>query len=369
MSKLTFNNRQNIFYNTLKSAVDEYFVRQDISKTGNWKLYLKTIVLFPLAIALYVSLLTLHVNIWWGIGLSIVLGFTLAFIGFNVMHGARHGSEASKKRISDTFSVIMNGLRGNAFIWKLKHNIIHHTYTNIDGIDDDIVKTPVLRECSTQKWMPVHRYQQYYIFILYGFTSLIWVFLTDYLKYFTQRVLVTPFKKMDFREHFIFWISKVLYLVFYVAIPVAAVGWGAWAIGFLVMHLALGFTLALVFQLAHVVEQAEFEVAGLEPKRIENEWAIFQIKTTADFAGKNKILSWLIGGLNFQVEHHLFPRVSHVHYPAISKIVKETCHKFNLPYNYYPTMTSALASHYRLMKQLGTKPFPDQSVDSALTNS
>jgi linoleoyl-CoA desaturase len=135
------------------------------------------------------------------------------------------------------------------------------------------------------------------------------------------------------------------------------VGWKAWAIGFGCMHLVMGLTLALVFQLAHVVEHAEFHhVAENDNKKIEEEWAIFQVKTTANFAPNNKIISWFVGGLNFQVEHHLFPRVSHVHYPAIRKIVKQTCEQFNISYNEFPTMTSAVVSHFRMMKQLGKRP-------------
>ena len=135
-----------------------------------------------------------------------------------------------------------------------------------------------------------------------------------------------------------------------------AVGWKAWAIGFACMHVSMGLTLALVFQLAHVVEHAEFELVEENDKVIENEWAIHQLKTTANFAPRNKIISWFVGGLNYQVEHHLFPRISHIHYPRISAIVASTCKKYDLPYNVYSTMSGAVASHFRMMKSLGKKP-------------
>jgi linoleoyl-CoA desaturase len=147
-----------------------------------------------------------------------------------------------------------------------------------------------------------------------------------------------------------------LYALFYVVIPVMLVGWQTWAIGFAAMHLTLGLTLALTFQLAHVVEHAQFEIATLDPKLIDNEWAIHQVRTTANFAPRNHFINWYVGGLNFQIEHHLFPRVSHVHYPAISKIVKRVCEEHNINYNQFPTMWGALASHFRMMKQLGQKP-------------
>ncbi|MGB8190891.1 MAG: acyl-CoA desaturase [Chitinophagaceae bacterium] len=356
MAKVSFNNKNSIFFNYLKKEVEGYFQERKIKKTGNWKLHLKTVTLIPVAIALYVFMLIFPLSLAWGLLLSGLLGFVLASVGFNVMHDACHGSYSSKKWVNNVLSLTLNALGGNAFIWKFKHNVIHHTYTNVDGIDDDIAKSPVMRQCQTQKWVPAHRFQHIYVVLVYAISSFAWVFMMDFNKYFKQRVVDTPLQKMDATDHFMFWLSKALYVVFYIAIPVLAVGWQAWAIGFACLHIVQGFTLAIVFQLAHVVEHAEFEVAGQDAKTIENEWAIHQIKTTANFAPQNKVISWFVGGLNYQVEHHLFPKVSHVHYPAISGIVKDACKKFDLPYNEYSTMSAAVASHFRMMKQLGKRP-------------
>lgn len=356
MYKVSFNNKNRVFFNTLKANVDQYFVDNNISKTGNWKLYAKSFVLIPAAIAIYICLLYVSMPAYLGIILSGLFGFTLASIGFNVMHDACHGSYSSRTWVNDIMGLSMNALGGNAFFWKLKHNIVHHTYTNIDGIDDDINNKPFMRECSTQKWYPIHQFQHNYMFFLYGFTSLFLLFITDYIKYVTRKVYTTPLKPMDFREHLVFWVSKLLYVGFTIVLPIITVGWQAWLVGFLTMHFVLGLTLALTFQLAHVVEHAEFDFAGMEPKKIENEWAIHQVKTTADFAANSKLVSWFAGGLNFQIEHHLFPKISHVHYPEVSKIVKKTCEEFGLFYNYFPTLGGAIASHYRFMKQLGQKP-------------
>ena len=173
------------------------------------------------------------------------------------------------------------------------------------------------------------------------------------MKYFNQKILTTPIKKMVLKEHLIFWISKLLYLFFYVALPLYVVGLLPFLVGFLVMQFTKGFTIAIVFQLAHVVEDTHFEDAKLKNVKIEEEWAIYQVKTTADFATSNKVLSWFVGGLNYQVEHHLFPKISHIHYPAIHAIVKETCNKFDIRHINYSTLSSAVASHLRFMKQLG----------------
>lgn len=356
MAKVTFNNKNNTFYQALKSSVDDYFSQQQLRKTGNWKLYIKTAVLVPGVLVIYLLLLLLPVPLIPGILLSLLLGFLLACIGFNVMHDACHGSYSPSEGVNNLMGLTLNALGGNAFIWKFKHNIIHHTYTNVDGIDDDIAKSPLLRHCTTQKWVPMHRYQHIYIVLVYAISSFAWVFFLDFIKYFQQKVQHTPLQKMSRREHLIFWLSKLLYVVFYIVIPVLMTGWLPWLIGFSAMHIALGFTLAIVFQLAHAVEETDFVYVGEhDTRRIENEWAIHQVNTTSNFAPRNKIISWFVGGLNYQVEHHLFPRISHIHYPAINRIVKQNCAAFGIVYHEFPTMRHAIASHFRLMRQLGRK--------------
>jgi linoleoyl-CoA desaturase len=353
--KVSFNNSNKVFFNTLKSAVDEYFSKNNIRKTGNSKLYVKSAILITATLAIYVSVMVIPMPGWLGVLLSACFGAGMAWIGFNIMHDACHGSYSTKKWVNYVFGLSMNALGGNAFLWKLKHNIIHHTYTNVDGVDDDINNMPFMRECASQPWKPMHKFQGYYMFMLYGFTS-IFMWISDFIKYFSKKVYTTELKPMDFTEHFIFWASKIMYLIVYVVIPIAALGWQSWLVGFLVMHFVLGLILALVFQLAHVVEHAEFTAASIEPLKIENEWAIHQVKTTANFAAKSKLVTWHCGGLNFQIEHHLFPRISHIHYPEISKIVRDTCEKFGLRYNYFPTMAQAVHSHFKVMNELGKHP-------------
>lgn len=363
MAKVSFNNKNKVFFDDLKKEVDQYFSDNKIKKTGNIQLYLKTVILISSAITIYFLLLSYSIPVWPAILMCALLGCILASIGFNVMHDACHGSYSSRKWVNEVFGYSLNALGGNAFIWKFKHNIIHHTYTNIDGVDDDIAKSPIMRQCSTQKWVPAHRFQHIYVILVYAISSFAWVTLMDFNKYFSQKVHNTKLQKMTFKEHFIFWISKLLYIIFYVVIPIATVGVGSWAVGFTVMHLFLGFTLAIVFQLAHVVEDIEFAYApGDDPLIIENEWAVHQVKTTANFDRSNKLLSWFVGGLNFQIEHHLFPRVSHVHYPAISKIIEAKCKEHHLPYHVNPTFLSAIASHFRMMKELGKPPQPSTGL-------
>jgi linoleoyl-CoA desaturase len=353
LHKVTFNNKNSVFYDSVKEKVEDYFRKNNISTTGNFKLYLKALVLIPSAIAIYITVVFFNIHPAISIILCAIFGFTLASIGFNVMHDACHGSYSKKKWINYMMGLSLNCLGGNSFIWKIKHNIIHHTYTNVDGVDDDIAKMPVLRQCESQKHLRIHKYQHIYTFLVYGLSSFLWIFLMDFIKYFSKKITSTPINKISTTEHVIFWSSKLLYVFFYIALPIYFVGAIPWLLGFTVMHLVKGFTLAIVFQLAHVVEGTHFTDANHQSMKVEREWAVYQMETTANFATKNKIISWFTGGLNYQVEHHLFPKVSHVHYPAISKFVQESCEKFGVNYICYPTITSAIASHYRLMKHLG----------------
>ena len=353
MPKITFNNSNHLFFQSVKNSVDAYFKSNRLKKTGNWKLYVKALVLIPVAVAIYIYLLSGNYSWPLGIGLSALFGFTLVCIAFNVMHDACHGSYSGKKWVNEFMGLSMNVLGSNAYIWKIKHNIIHHTYTNIDGVDDDINNRPLLRQCTTQKWLPIHRFQFIYMFILYSVSTLAWMWGTDFFKYFSRKIHTTVINKIDVSQHVIFWLSKLLYVFFYAVVPIYFLGWQAWLTGFLIIHTTMGIALSIVFQLAHVVEKTSFDAVAEDHKIIASEWAIHEIKTTADFAPKNKLIGWLVGGLNFQIEHHLFPQISHIHYPALSKIVQQQCELFGLPYHYYPTMSQAIYSHVRLMKQLG----------------
>ncbi len=357
MSKITFNNKNNEFYLSLKHSVDQYFEQSGESKTGDWRLYSKTIILVAAFVGCYLALMLVAMPVFAIIALCIVMGFTGACIGFSVMHDANHGSYSNNHKLNEFLGFTANFLGANAYFWKQKHNIIHHTYTNVDGIDDDIAKSPIIRQCESQRWVPAHKWQHLYLVPVYALSSIFWIFIMDFTKYFTRRIYTTAAWKMTTKNHVIFWLTKVWYAAIYIAIPIMIWGVGPWFLGFLIMNAAMGLTLSLVFQLAHVVENTEFEHIPLDTtKHLETAWAEHQIRTTANFSMNSKVISWFVGGLNFQIEHHLFPKVSHVHYPAISKLVQQKCKEFNLPYNYYPTFNTALASHFRVMKSLGDKP-------------
>ena len=209
--------------------------------------------------------------------------------------------------------------------------------------------------CPQQPRYGAHRYQHYYLTFLYAISTLYWIVLKDWIAYFNGSRFNVATEKMKPLDHLVFWTTKLMYLGIYIALPSYLWGFGWAFLGFVIMHAVLGVIMSFVFQLAHVVDNVEFEHANTELTQLENEWAVHQLATTSDFAVNNHVLSWFLGGLNYQAIHHLFPLISHVHYPEVQKIVEKTCLEFGVQYNSQPTFRAALASHFRHMKRLGQK--------------
>ena len=341
------------FYHELKARVSNYFTESKKPSTGNFGLYFKAVLFWAAYVALYVHVVFFTPQTWIAIIECFFMGGLTAAIGFNVMHDGGHGSFSNSKFWNKIAAFSVNALGASGIMWNNKHNIIHHTYTNIDGVDDDIEIKPMLRMCPTQKKYFIHRFQHIYVWFLYTLLLLVWVFESDYRKYFRKSVGTVPIKKMSTFEHFAFWIAKAGYAFMMIALPIMMVGFVHWLIGFLIISMFAGFVLSVVFQLAHTVEETAFPVPDPALNNIENEWAIHQVETTANFATKNKLISWLVGGLNFQIEHHLFPKISHIHYPAISKIIKQACEEYGIKYIEFRKMRHALVSHTSHLKRMG----------------
>ncbi|WP_304517519.1 fatty acid desaturase family protein [Cecembia rubra] len=341
------------FHEDLKGRIKNYFLEKNLKTTGNFSLYFKAIVMVLAFIGIYVHLV-FFTPIWpFAILESIILGALTAGIGFNVMHDGAHGSFSRKGWVNELAGISINFLGANVHMWKTKHNVAHHSFTNVDDHDDDLNAGAFLRLGPNQKRYKVHRFQHRYFIFIYAILYFYWVFFTDYKKYVTKKVAETPIKKMDLKEHVSFWGFKAVHLFLFIILPIYMVGFLPWLVGFLIFGLATGVIMSVVFQLAHVLEETSFPTPDKATNKLEDDWAIHQLKTTANFATKNKVLSWLIGGLNFQIEHHLFPNISHIHYPAISKIIKDTCREYGIPYIEHPKMRLAIASHVNHLRHLG----------------
>jgi linoleoyl-CoA desaturase len=341
------------FHTELKKRVSEYFNQTSTSTAGNYKLFSKAFLLLAIYILLYIHLVFFTPSILWSIIECVLFGIVTAAIGFNIMHDGAHGSFSKYSLMNKGAAITLCFLGGSHFMWNVKHNIIHHAYTNIDGIDDDIDAKPFLRMASTQKKYKIHRYQHWYFWFFYSLLYLYWIFFSDFRKYFERKIGNMPLKKMAFKDHFYFWLYKIISYSILIIIPCLFAGVIPTIVGFLISALVAGVILSTVFQLAHTVEHTSFPLADENTGKMEDEWAIHQLKTTANFATKNRMLSWFVGGLNFQIEHHLFPKVSHVHYPALSRIIKKACLEYNITYVEYRRMHQAVISHISFLKQMG----------------
>ena len=353
MAIVKFQSPKQSFHVELKKRINDYFETTGKSLSGNTILYTKAIVLMASFLFLYIHLVFFTPGIVLAIIESILLGIAVAGVGFNIMHDGAHGSFSKHKWLNTTAAFSLNVLGGSSFMWNVKHNVIHHAYTNIDGMDDDIDIQPWMRMSSTQPKLAMHKYQHIYFWFLYALLYILWIFVLDFQKYFKKKIGDTPLKKMSVSDHIVFWAAKVFFVVVFVVVPIYVTGVISWLVGFLLFTLVAGFVISIVFQLAHTVEHTHFPVPDKETGKLEDEWAIHQLKTTANFAPKNKLISWFVGGLNFQIEHHLFPKISHVHYAQLRRIIKQACAEYDVPYIEYRKMSHAVVSHVSFLKQMG----------------
>ena len=370
VSKLKFvDSKKSRFYSTVKERVEQYFVVNNISKNANTEMYFKLAFYLLGTLGCYITIVSgiLLPNLWLMFGFCLLSGFFGAMIGFNVSHDAIHGSLSSSTKINKLISYSFCFIGANPYMWNITHNVVHHTFTNIPGHDEDIEVAPgLVRLSPIDKLNKLHRFQHYYAFLLYGLAAISWIFRKDYKKFFQKEIGNYNNANHPKKAYFELFFFKFLYYFLVIAVPliVLPITWWQFLIGFISLQLMKGFVIGLVFQLAHVVEGTSFPEPN-EEGNIEEAWAIHQMHTTANFSRNSWLAGFLCGGLNMQIEHHLFPRVCHIHYPAISNIVKTTADEFGVPYLENKTFWSALVSHYRTLKSFGKYSLIEQKTNIA----
>lgn len=344
------------FMTDLRDKVSGYFETNGISQYGNLNLYLKTIFMFLLYLSPYVLMLSGVIQSFTAVLFCwICMGFGKAGIGMAVMHDANHKSYSSKRWVNHWMGNTLYLLGGSPITWQYQHNTLHHGFTNIDGYDEDIDPGSALRFSPHKPLLKMHKYQHIYAWFLYGLMTLVWVTNKDFkqlVRYKKEGGLSSNLSTARLWITLI--VTKMIYYVAFLLIPILMLpfAWYWIVVFFLVMHFTSGFILTVIFQTAHVVPTSRYPLPD-ENNTLDSNWAIHQLSSTSDFAPRNRILSWFIGGLNYQVEHHLFPNICHVHYRKLSKLVKDTAYKHNIPYHVQPTFIKALQEHGRMLKKLG----------------
>jgi linoleoyl-CoA desaturase len=355
--RLTFD-RDNRFHVELRRRVDEYFRRTGRRQRDCPQMYLKSAIILATFVGLYV-LLAFVVATWWqALPVAILLGLAMAAIGFNIEHDGSHQAYSNHPWINRLMAMSMDLIGASSYVWHWKHVVVHHTYVNITGHDADIDVGVFGRLTPHQRRFRFHRWQHFYLWPLYGVNVIKWHLYDDFRDVVLGRIGSRRMPRPKRWELVSFIWVKTLFLMMAFVVPMLV--HRAWIVVlfYCATVTVAGVVVSVVFQLAHCVEEAEFPLPPENSNALENTWAIHQVETTVDFSRRSRIESCLLGGLNFQIEHHLFPRVCHVNYPAISKLVEQTCREFGVKYREHLSFRAGLASHFRWLRRMGARTEP-----------
>ena len=352
---LHFSQRRD-FQKTLNERVQVYMRENHLPARDLPAMFIKTAVMLVWWLAIYLLLLLGHFSAPLNLVLCLVWGFSIAGIGFNVMHDANHGGYSDRPLVNRLVSLSAEMLGMSGFRWRTKHNVWHHTYTNVAGFDDDLETFGTMRLSPRLPWKPLHRAQTWYYPLVYSFIGFDFILRDFMMVLFGKSDENHVYPKMTVPDQLVFWLGKLFFILIMFVIPLQVFPWWQILVGFVLALMSAGVVMGIVFQLAHINGDAAFPQPAGKSLRIENEWAIHQIETTTDFAPRNRVLSYYIGGLNFQIEHHLFPHVCHLNYPILAPIVQATCAEFGVRYTSYPTWREAFARHLRQLRLLGSAP-------------
>jgi linoleoyl-CoA desaturase len=360
-ARIRFDTRS-AFSRALKRRVDAYFQDTGRSRDGGGRMLVKTAIIFAWLFAGYAGLLALGGSLALGSWLAVIVfgvscGLATAGLGMAVQHDGGHLAYSEHRGINRIAASVLDLLGASSYVWRVKHGVMHHTYTNIEGADDDINAGPLARMAPGQKHHRFHRFQHLYMWPLYGFLTAKWFLVDDFSNLAHGRVGNHRIRRPRGLDLAIFIGGKLVHFTWALLIPILVLGLAKGLVFYAAFSVACGVTLSVVFQLAHCVEEAEF----FTPSELQHQaqtqrpdFAAHQLATTVDFARGSKLLSWYVGGLNFQAVHHLFPRVSHLHYPALAKIVEQTAAEFGVRYSATEKLGTALRSHYRWLRRMGS---------------
>jgi linoleoyl-CoA desaturase len=332
---------------------------------GGIGMYAKTAVILAAFASSYVLLVFVATAWWQALPLAVALGLTIVAIGFNIMHDANHDAYSERQWVNRVMTMTLDLVGGSSHFWQWKHNVFHHTFVNVVGYDTDINLVGLGRLTPHHRHAWFHRWQHLYVWLLYGAFALKWQLYDDFRLVLTGRMAQHSVPRPRGLQWVVFFGGKLVFLSLAFGIPLALHPIWAVAAIYVVTALVLGIVLAVVFQLAHCVEHAEFPIEA-EPGRMDTAWAVHQVETSVDFARESRAASWLLGGLNFQIEHHLFSRICHVNYPAIAPIVERTCREYGIRYKHNTTFLGAVRSHYNWLREMGRAPIlPSATVADA----
>ncbi|MFP4416753.1 MAG: fatty acid desaturase family protein [Chitinivibrionales bacterium] len=349
LPKLHFS-RDLEFHRALNSRVNEYFISKRIPRTATASMYLKTALVLFAFFGSYVLLVFWADTIWEGIILSIFLGFSAAGIGMNIQHDASHGAYSKNPGVNRLLSMTLDLIGGSSYMWQWKHVRFHHTFVNIPDYDTDIDLGHLAHITPKQKKLWYHRWQQFYLWPMYSLLAVKWQFFDDFSSLILGRLGKHKIPRPKGVDLLVFVIGKATFFSIAFVIPLMVRTPLQVFVFYLFAALVAGITLSLIFILPHTVEESEFPLPS--NGRIDHSRDKHQIRVTADFARGHRIFSWLVGSLNYHREHHLFPRICHVHTPHLAAIMDEVCDSAGVKHVEHPSYTEGMASHFRFLKKM-----------------
>jgi linoleoyl-CoA desaturase len=334
------------FHEELKRRVERYFRDNNLSPHAGARMYLKTAAILAWFLVSYLLLVFVATSVWQGVLMSLSLALAIAGVGFSIQHDANHGAYSTRRSVNRIMGMTLDMLGASSYVWHWKHNVFHHTYTNLSGSDADIDIAPLARFAPAQPRYRIHRLQQFYMWGLYGFLLPKWHFIDDWKEIACARIASNKLPRPRGFSLVKLIGGKLVFFSWTLVLPLLVHKWWVVLLFYLCTWFLVGIVLGVVFQLAHCADEAHF------PSQ-PGEWAAHQVQTTVDFARKSRLLTWYVGGLNFQIEHHLFPRICHVHYPRIAEIVEAVCAEFGIRYTAHDSLLDAVTSHWRFLRRMG----------------
>jgi len=347
------NNEAGNFVRELNRRVNEYFLKNGISKHANTWMVFKIIICFSLYISLYAVIMLDIIPPVYLVLIIFLFGLSCALLGFNVAHDASHGALFSSRSLNLIFSYSFELIGISSYAWHLKHNVVHHNNPNLQYGDFDIEGGPILRFSPADKKQPYHRYQHIYAPFVYLLLSLAMLFFLDFKVVFGTKREEIDGKKHPLKQKIIFIVAKILYLFLMLGLPIILLHYPWWQIllGFFLMHFTLSILLSIILLPAHVFELTEYPVREADG-RIRGGWSLYQMRTTMDYSRKSKLCNFLFGGLNINVVHHLFPKICHVHLIPVSDILRTTADEHGITYH-TKSIWAAMKSHFAELRKLG----------------
>ena len=357
LGKVSFDNG-GAFIRETRREVEAYLSSKRTRVSGALRLYAKA----PVALGL--------MGLAWAflvLGSPGIVTAPLALLGlfagtmltaFSVQHDANHGAYFRRRRWNHLLGWSTDALLGfSSYAWRVKHNVAHHTYTNVDVLDDDITQVPLARFSPNQTGKSWYRFQHIYIWPMYLLMGLRWQTVGDLSAFMRGSVGESALRFPRGWNLAGLLAGKAIFVCWALVIPMLVYPWWAVLGVYAGFAMVTSLIMATTFQLAHCVEEASFASVD-ELRATKPIWAVHEVESTVDFCPRNHALTWVLGGLNFQIEHHLFPRVPHTHYPRIAEIVRRNCERHGIRYTAQPTLWAALRSHVVHLRTLGRLGVP-----------